>query len=106
MAAKKITLQVIGDAVQHDGVTYPNGQQFDVTEKEAKELAEERRGRQGVARDALPEPPPGERDLRSLAERFSEAEARIRAWSPAAPSCDRREFSRQEPAEAGSVGCS
>ena len=50
----------------------------------------------------MSEPPAGERELRALAERFSEAEARIRALVAPAPSCDRREFSRQEPAEAGS----
>ncbi len=36
--AKKVTLQVIVDAVQHDGNTYANGQQFEVTEAKAKEL--------------------------------------------------------------------
>jgi hypothetical protein len=30
--------QVITDAVQHDGATYANGQQFTVTEAKAKEL--------------------------------------------------------------------
>ena len=34
----KITLQVITDAVQHDGNTYANGQQFQVSEAQAKEL--------------------------------------------------------------------
>lgn len=29
---------MIGDAVQHDGNTYANGQQFTVTEAKAKEL--------------------------------------------------------------------
>jgi hypothetical protein len=38
MAAKKVTLQVITDAVQLDGHTYPNGQQFSVTEAKAKKL--------------------------------------------------------------------
>lgn len=38
MAAKKVTLQVVVDAVQHDGNTYGNGQQFTVTEPKAKEL--------------------------------------------------------------------
>jgi hypothetical protein len=38
MAKKKITLQVITDALQHGGNTYANGQQFEVTEAQAKEL--------------------------------------------------------------------
>ena len=33
----------------------------------------------------MPDPPPGERDLRALSERFSEAEARIRALLARAP---------------------
>jgi hypothetical protein len=39
MAAKKVKLQVITDAVQLlDGSSYYNGQQFEVTEAKAKEL--------------------------------------------------------------------
>jgi hypothetical protein len=38
VAAKKVTLQVITDAVQHGGNTYGNGQRFTVTEAEAKAL--------------------------------------------------------------------
>jgi hypothetical protein len=38
MAAKKVKLQVVTDAVQHDGSTYANGEQFTVTEAKAKEL--------------------------------------------------------------------
>jgi len=38
MAAKKVKLQVIADAVQHDGNTYPNGTVFAVGEAKAKEL--------------------------------------------------------------------
>ena len=38
MAAKKVKLQVIVDAVQHDGNTYPNGAVFAVSEAKAKEL--------------------------------------------------------------------
>ena len=38
MAAKKVKLQVVTDAVQHGGETYPNGAQFTVSEAKAKEL--------------------------------------------------------------------
>jgi hypothetical protein len=38
MAAKKATVQVITDAVQHGGDTYANGQQFAVSAAQAKEL--------------------------------------------------------------------
>jgi len=38
MGAKKVKLQVVTDAVQHGGSTYANGQQFEVTEKDAKDL--------------------------------------------------------------------
>jgi hypothetical protein len=38
MAAKKVKLQVIVDAVQHDGDTFANGQQFEVSAAKAKEL--------------------------------------------------------------------
>lgn len=38
MSAKKVKLEVIVDAVQHDGNTYANGQQFTVSESKAKEL--------------------------------------------------------------------
>jgi hypothetical protein len=36
--AKKVTLQVVTDAAQHGGHTYPNGAVFTVSEAEAKEL--------------------------------------------------------------------
>jgi hypothetical protein len=35
---KTVMLQVIADAVQHDGETYPNGAQFEAPEAQAKEL--------------------------------------------------------------------
>jgi hypothetical protein len=38
VAAKKVTVQVISDAVQHGGDTYANGQQFAVSAAHAKEL--------------------------------------------------------------------
>jgi hypothetical protein len=38
MAAAKVTVQVIVDAVQHGGDTYANGQQFEVSAALAKEL--------------------------------------------------------------------
>jgi hypothetical protein len=38
MAAKKVKLQVVTDAVQHGGETYPNGAQFIVSEAKAKDL--------------------------------------------------------------------
>jgi hypothetical protein len=39
MAAKKVTLQVIADAVQlDDGRSFYNGQQFTVNEAQAKKL--------------------------------------------------------------------
>jgi hypothetical protein len=38
VAAKKVKLQVIADAVQLDGNTYPNGAVFDVSAAKAKEL--------------------------------------------------------------------
>jgi hypothetical protein len=38
MAAKKVKLQVITDAVQHGGSTYANGEQFSVSTAQAKAL--------------------------------------------------------------------
>ena len=38
---RKVKLQVIADAVQADGNTYPNGAQFSVTAAQAKELLAE-----------------------------------------------------------------
>jgi len=38
VAKKKVKLQVIADAVQHDGNTYPNGAVFSVSQARAKEL--------------------------------------------------------------------
>jgi hypothetical protein len=35
---RRVKLQVIADAVQDDGETYPNGAQFTVTAARAKEL--------------------------------------------------------------------
>ena len=35
MAQKKVTPQVVTDAVQHGGNTYANGQQFEVSESQA-----------------------------------------------------------------------
>jgi hypothetical protein len=40
----------------------------------------------------MPQPPAGEADLRGLSERFSEAEARIRALLAKAPAGDRRKL--------------
>jgi hypothetical protein len=38
MATRKVKVEVVTDAVQHDGHTYANGQQFAVSEAVAKEL--------------------------------------------------------------------